>query len=458
MKRIIIMVVALISMISIMVSANNDIMTTIDSDDEIQRTIVSINDIRNRIDGLSGYKNDDLLQSMALTHSKYMAYNKIFSSIEEEGQSYFRGKYPWDRADEAGYAKNFVYEFVKKDYANYMEAYRELLNEPTSRAIVLSPTYTDIGMNVHENYMTFELGGNPLDYNVGIMYPYEGQKNVQPIWKGNLLDRLNTDANTSLESSGLPITYTYYGKDIVSIRNKNFKMINKETKEEIPFELVEPGVYYQLKNTVTLVPLRLKYGRDYQVNFAFDMELEDGKIESVNKVINFRTIDMVESTAIEQKFITREAFVEKIISNEYLKIPLVEPLEIKFSDVDINSHNSIYIHTASEMGIINGYPDGRFGPALNITKNQAYAILIKAYESKLNGTNNNKYPSLDKGNSYIFSQYKDSDQVANWGKSYVNKAIELGIVIAEEGYLRPNDYLTVDEFNQIMTIFDSKID
>lgn len=450
MKKLIVMLISLVLLMNTSVFAS-DVDYSAVVDDEIQRTFVSINEIREGIPGLEAFEFSDILKEIALTHAKYMFYNTSLSSIEEEGLLYYRGKYPWDRADFFGYNKSFIYEFVKKDYANYMEVYRELLNDPDTRGIVLNPMYTDIGMNVHETYMTFELGGNSIDaYAEPIIYPYDGQVNVQPVWQGPILDRVNTDPNISVESSGLPITWTYYGEDIVSITNKKFEIIDLTSGEEVPYELIEPGIYHQLKNTVTLIPLQTLYGKEYQVSMVFDMKLEDESVIEVDEVFSYETTNLLMSTIVEQKFITRAEFVEEVISNDFLHIPLIEPIEIKFSDVDINSNSSIYINTASELGIINGYTDGSFGPTLNVTKNQVYTILIKTYESK--------YPRLDSNLTYSLEQFKDSDEIASWARMYLRKAGALGILLEDQGYLKPNDYLTVDELEEIMTIFNNKIE
>lgn len=49
-----------------------------------------------------------------------------------------------------------------------------------------------------------------------------------------------------------------------------------------------------------------------------------------------------------------------------------------FSDVPINHWANTYISKAVELGIVNGYGDGRFGPSDNVTYEQAVTMIIRA--------------------------------------------------------------------------------
>lgn len=450
MKRYISIILALmLLMATTVLAAPGDLEPgTVETDDEILRTVAAINEIRDGI-GLEPYILDEKLKAMALTHSKYMHNIDELTTIEDSEQLYFRGRYPWDRADSEGYDKSFVYEIVKTDYANYISIYDDLMEDPVSRTILMNPMYTDIGMGVYEGYFTFDLGGNIPEISKGYYYPYNGQTDVSTRWQGELLDELNKDTNISIVSSGLPVTYTYYGEDILGISDKYFSITNTATGDEVPYELIEPGINRQLKNTVTLIPLdNYLYGSTYEVHMRFDMKIDDrNDLVEVDETFTFTATSPVKMTTVEQKFVTREAFTEKVMINSNLTFELIEPLEIKFNDVEITSSNSIYINTASELGLINGYPDGRFGPTLNISKEQAYKILVLAYMQKV--------PSVTLDSSADLSDYEDLNDVSGWAMDYIRFAKELNILIDDAGYIHPKAYMTDEEFQRIMTLFDS---
>lgn len=458
MKRLLIICFILILLMNITVSASSveDIMSG--EENEVSRTVMSINESRKEI-GLEPLVISDTLNTMALTHSKYQYYNDSNSSVEESDLLYYRGRYPWDRADYFQYEKNFVYEFVGDIYDNYLQGYMSLLNNPLTRPVLLNPMYDDVGMGTFEGKYTYLLGGNTLESEQSVIYPYNNQTNVEVSYDGELADLVNLDPEEENPKSGLPITYTYYGNDIENFVLELVYLRTTDRTDNVDVKILEPGYLPQMKNTVTAVPREpLAYGTEYRLTLKFKLEFEDGTIESIHEIIDFTTVESLAQT-MAIKFVTRADFTERIMKNSKLDFDLIEPLEMKFSDVDIQSSNSIYIHTASELGIINGYPDGTFGPEWNITKQQAYKILIEAYE---------KMVELDESKNYLpiivttpeserLIDYSDTNRIASWARDAVEKADELGIIVAQDGYIDPTEFITDDEFDEMMARFNLKI-
>lgn len=450
MKRSIAIIISFILLIGI-TSAAGPTTTTISIEDsnETNRSVVSINDIRKAL-GIEDLFVNETLNKMTLNHSKYMHYNDALTSIEESDLLYFRGRYPWDRADYYEYNKDFIYEFVKKDFTSYMEAYLELQYDPVSRYTLLNPMYTDIGINHYESYLTYEFGGNTLEIEDAVIYPYNGQDNVPITWQGELLDIINEDPNISVEQVGLPITYAYYGENISYISTQKLSITNKTLDEPIKFSVIEPNTKYQLKNTLTLIPFKpYEYNTTYEVTMDFTVFFEDGSSRKVNEVNAFSTKDFTLKT-VESKYVTRASFTESVMKtvmkNIYPKKAFIEPLESRFSDVALGDSSTIYIHSASELDIINGYSDGRFGPDDNITKQQAYKILIDAYKHK------NKTIQITSKDA--LKDYSDYEEIASWALDNIIIAKELGILLDKNNQINPNDYITESEFEEIMTVYE----
>ncbi len=260
---------------------------------------------------------------------------------------------------------------------------------------------------------------------------------------------VNDDNSTSVTEVGLPITYTHYGKDIESIESRSFSILNTLTEETVPRKVIEPSTKYQLKNSVTIIPLSsYNYGTTYEVTMSFRLNFEDGTSKSINETVSFSTSGFM-AKLVESKYVTRAYLTEKVMTNSRFGFTLVDPLELAFKDVDIQSNNSIYIHTASELGIINGIGNDLFGPNLNIQKEQAYKIFIEAYERAIE----DNVEVAD-----VILPYVDYVDVSDWAKNYVRKAKKLDILLIEDNLINPKDYVTEDEFNSMMERLNSVLE
>lgn len=88
------------------------------------------------------------------------------------------------------------------------------------------------------------------------------------------------------------------------------------------------------------------------------------------------------------------------------------------------------------MGVFQG-ADGKLNPNDPITREQAFAVLARAF-----GLADGKASSLDK--------FSDGAQVSSWAKGAVAALVEQGYVSGADGALNPQSYITRAEFAQVM--------
>ena len=89
-----------------------------------------------------------------------------------------------------------------------------------------------------------------------------------------------------------------------------------------------------------------------------------------------------------------------------------------------------------QMGAFQG-ADGKLNPNDPITREQAFAVLARAF-----GLADGKASSLDK--------FSDGAQVSSWARGAVAALVEQGYVSGADGALNPQSYITRAEFAQVM--------
>lgn len=89
-----------------------------------------------------------------------------------------------------------------------------------------------------------------------------------------------------------------------------------------------------------------------------------------------------------------------------------------------------------QMGVFQG-ADGKLNPNDPITREQAFAVLARAF-----GLADGKASSLDK--------FSDGVQVSSWARGAVAALVEQGYVSGADGALNPQSYITRAEFAQVM--------
>lgn len=88
------------------------------------------------------------------------------------------------------------------------------------------------------------------------------------------------------------------------------------------------------------------------------------------------------------------------------------------------------------MGVFQG-ANGKLSPNDSITREQAFAVLARAF-----GLADGKASSLDK--------FSDGAQVSSWARGAVAALVEQGYVTGADGALNPKSYITRAEFAQVM--------
>ncbi|MDO5040599.1 MAG: S-layer homology domain-containing protein, partial [Peptoniphilus sp.] len=131
------------------------------------------------------------------------------------------------------------------------------------------------------------------------------------------------------------------------------------------------------------------------------------------------------------------------------KLEKVDPKQYmgkSLSDIDSESLESGYINWAVEKGIINGYEDETFKPEREITREEIAKILNRYVENL-----NKNFPTKES------IDFKDFEDIADWAKKDVNKAVERGLLRGRDtGEFDPRGDLTRAEVAQILFNIFSK--
>ena len=135
------------------------------------------------------------------------------------------------------------------------------------------------------------------------------------------------------------------------------------------------------------------------------------------------------------KFINRADFAEYIV--RALGIYREDSIyENKFNDLNGDKSQTQAILTASEYGIVAGYPDGTFRPEALITRQEAMAMYQRVMKvTNLTGSNPERYKN-----------YKDFKDVNDWAKSDVKEVLSAHVFNGtSETAISPKSNLTCAE-------------
>ncbi len=192
-------------------------------------------------------------------------------------------------------------------------------------------------------------------------------------------------------------SYEEYGDD-GQIRN----LIAKYIKEE---EAISPEV----DNNWEIIGADLKHwGREDAVELLNDgiMDIpvsEDGRTPNV-KAVN-----------LEEK-VTRGEFIEVLVKALGLALTNVETTQ--FSDVD--AELAPYVEAAVDAKITEGVSETMFDANGTINREQSFSMLMRSMGS------------VDDSDSTLLDKFMDKDEISDWAKEEMAKAVEMGIV---EGYM-----------------------
>jgi len=422
-----------------------------DEDDEVYRTMQELNELR-QVYGLPSLNYSDELIKAASTHNKYMNFNDSYSSIEDSDKLYYRGRYPWDRASYAGYKNDYVFEALLQKVKTYSAGINYFLENPYSRYALLDPLYTDLGINTYNDYSTYLFGGSIREENYEVTYPYNGQKDVDVSYVNKYVIDPYVNISTAPQVVGVPITYSIYSSEarVLEFENLRVSMVNTRTNESVDIKVVTSLEDRNLTNSIMILPLEpYDYGTTYEVKintkvtFSNSIKLNrTGYVHYVTEnnggTITFKTKE-TGSTAVGFSYVTRAEFVEKLMKVSDYRVR--SSLEIIFPDVNINDPSYKYIYTAYVNKIIEGYGDGLYRPNANISRQQAYTILIRNYENHHGIINVNEDTELT---------FSDIDDISSWALPSLYKAKEIGLLIDHQYDFSPGVYITTSEFERMM--------
>jgi uncharacterized protein YkwD len=436
--------------------ANQNMNTDLNSKEK-DNSIEYINSIRKQM-GIPILNSNDILNKMSDNHSKYMFYNNIYSSIEESGKLYYRGRYPWDRALYYSYSKPYITEHICKTNKNYKDGILKYIDNPYSRIGLLDPIYNEIGMGNHENYYTYNLGGSSRQDSYKVIYPYNGQKNISTNWTNEYLVNPYEGMELKPEENGYPITITYYSeKDkIKDIKINSIKIVNENDEKEIQYKVKTSKADVNLNNSIIILPIgKYDYNTKYKVSIDLDMITSESNKVEFNYEGTFYTEEQIGKNQFNTH-VTKELIDEKVNRGEFteelvktLKYKLDKETTVKFKDIDLNMENKEYIYTAYNNNLIKGYDDNTFRPREYITKEQAYVIFIRAYENKLK-----KIDLMEKDKGL---EIKDKDKISSWALTSMYKASKLKILSLDENKLNPKDYITKSELKTMIEKYNNLI-
>lgn len=199
------------------------------------------------------------------------------------------------------------------------------------------------------------------------------------------------------------------------------------TFSHVPTTILESnGTYYARINSLT--------NSTYSViwhPFAFvDMESHWAKV-AANDLGARLVVNGDESGALNpDETITRGEFISMLTN----ALGIFRAGEGSDRFVDVTSDHNEYdaISLAAEYGLVSGYPDGTFRPSNNMTREEMMVALAKAATLL----------KLQAINEKTMKDYLDSMQVAAWAKPFIDQNITTGVVIGNNGKLRPMDYIS----------------
>ncbi|MDA3847632.1 MAG: S-layer homology domain-containing protein [Vallitaleaceae bacterium] len=356
-------------------------------EDTTEKAITLINNMRSEL-GIPKIEANLELKNAALTHCKYMDYYNSFSVIEESENQLSRGRYSWDRAAFFKYEEQYITELIAMDSAGFATEVNSMLENPYARISLIDPKYQSIGMNYYENYSSFVIGGAGRSQTQSITYPYDNQINVPITWTNEYRFSPYESLGISEDLYGIPITYSYYAKedDVENIIINSSSIVYGADQTSVEFKVLSPTDDKYLTNSIIIVPTEAyRYDTTYKVTLDLTIEFDERIDLNVTKTFSFQTERNPNRNNLllsnDSTLLTRVVFTEEIV--KALGYPLLDASKMTFTDVDINSVRAKYIYTAFYNNIIFGQSDELFAPDLNITRQEAYTILVRAFEAKI---------------------------------------------------------------------------
>lgn len=152
------------------------------------------------------------------------------------------------------------------------------------------------------------------------------------------------------------------------------------------------------------------------------------------KIINGRSDKVFDGDAN----ITRAEFAKMIVS----ALGLPTNGNSKFTDVPKEAWYAGYVGMASEYNLIHGVGNGLYEPMRNITRQEVMAIIERA----------SHIAEFDRVEG-VAEGFSDIELVSSWAKSAVDFSVTNGMIIGNNGVLRPQDTMTRAESAAVILRF-----
>lgn len=108
-----------------------------------------------------------------------------------------------------------------------------------------------------------------------------------------------------------------------------------------------------------------------------------------------------------------------------------------FTDVPASKWYFEYMQKAVAMGVFTGDGSGLLTPENNITREQVFTVLARAFK-------------LETGDVSVLDKFTDKDQISSWATGFAAALVANGYVNGSDGKLNPKSNITRAEFAQIM--------
>lgn len=251
-------------------------------------------------------------------------------------------------------------------------------------------------------------------------------------------------------------------------------MTNEESQEKQWYDFRKMGIFYLVDE---------KYyeylGGELDLNNQnYSIEIEPEKLilfiaennrsfEDVQGHWAQRFIEVLASRQIVQGINEKEFLPDEKISRAEFTTMLIKEIDRGesnfsigyngfFKDVPEEAWYSYYIERAKEIGLIHGTTEDCFEPEKNLSREEAFVILMQIYEmtKKENGLKLDNWRNLSLFNEERVAQKQtvgDMNHVSDWAKPFVLKGMEEGIYKGyPDGTIRPQQTLTRAEASTLL--------
>lgn len=168
--------------------------------------------------------------------------------------------------------------------------------------------------------------------------------------------------------------------------------------------------------------------------FAFDDMPDDWSTQALQSAVNNGLLSGYDNKLHPKDNLTRAQMATILVR----ALGATETADISaFTDVKTSSWYYSAMATSYKMQIFKGDGAGKLNPDNNITRQEAFVVLSRAF-------------SLSSTTTTGLAKFSDADEVASWAKEGIEALVVNGYVGGSNGKLNPNAYITRAEFAQVM--------